>query len=219
MDSNAHFQKQLKQVFLETSKYFKRLSDIFGEEGFNGELPEAPVQSKRSKKAKEKAAKSEKSENEKSTGKGSKKKQKVKKDPNAPKKPLTAFMLFTNFRRPDIMKKNVGMKITEISTAIGKEWKALTEEEQNIWREKAKEDKLMYELKLFNYQKDQKFDEGEAASEPAAAGAKSTAVAKPAAKEGSAMNAISGNKREKSDGDSSIDSSSDDDDKKRQKTK
>jgi hypothetical protein len=28
-----------------------------------------------------------------------KKSQKKKKDPNAPKKPLTAFMLFTNFRR------------------------------------------------------------------------------------------------------------------------
>ena len=36
------------------------------------------------------------------------KKKKVKKikDPNAPKKPLTAFMLFTNYRRPMILKKN-----------------------------------------------------------------------------------------------------------------
>ena len=30
------------------------------------------------------------------------------KDPNAPKKPLTAFMLFTNFRRPEIRKANPG---------------------------------------------------------------------------------------------------------------
>ena len=33
------------------------------------------------------------------------------KDPNAPKKPLTAFMLFTNFRRPEIRKANPGTSL------------------------------------------------------------------------------------------------------------
>jgi len=34
------------------------------------------------------------------------KKQKRLKDPNAPKRPLTAFMLFTNWRRPQINEEN-----------------------------------------------------------------------------------------------------------------
>jgi hypothetical protein len=41
-------------------------------------------------------------------------------------------MLYTNSRRPDVMAKNPGLKITEISTLIGKEWKELTEEEKNV---------------------------------------------------------------------------------------
>lgn len=85
--------------------------------------------SKRSKK--EKSTKSDKAASEKN-GKGKSKKVKAEKDPNAPKKPLTAFMLYTNIRRPDIMKKNVGLKITEVSSLIGNEWKKLTEEEKNV---------------------------------------------------------------------------------------
>jgi hypothetical protein len=41
-------------------------------------------------------------------------------------------MLFTNKRRPDIMVKTPGLKITEISTVIGKEWKELTNEEKEV---------------------------------------------------------------------------------------
>lgn len=110
------------------------------------------------------------------------------------------------------MKKSQGMKITEISSAIGKEWKAMTEEEQNIWREKAKEDKLMYELKLFSYKRDKKkFGEGEEASEAPSKSEKADMGSKVnSTKETSAMNAVSGLKRERpeEDSDSSIESSS-----------
>ena len=157
MDSNANFQKKLKLVLAETSKFFKKLSDIFDGEELEIKDPIPQAATKRSKKGKtEKAEKLEKAESDKASSKRSKKKATSPKDPNAPKKPLTAFMLYTNYRRPDIMKSTPGMKITEISSAIGKEWKSMTDEEQQIWREKAKEDKLMYELKLYNYKKDQK---------------------------------------------------------------
>lgn len=79
----------------------------------------------------EKSNKSEKAASEKN-GKSSKTKKKADKDPNAPKKPLTAFMLYTNHRRPEVMKKQPGLKITEVSSHIGAEWKALTEEEKNV---------------------------------------------------------------------------------------
>lgn len=36
------------------------------------------------------------------------------------------------FRRPEITKKQPGVKITEISTIIGNEWKDLTEDEKNV---------------------------------------------------------------------------------------
>ena len=69
-----------------------------------------------------------------------KKKKKIIRDPNAPKRPLTAFMLFTNHRRPSLMKNNpsklnleesnlLEVKITEISVEIGKEWRALSDAE------------------------------------------------------------------------------------------
>ncbi len=79
-----------------------------------------------------KASKAEKNGNDKPAKGKRQKKPKAEKDPNAPKKPLTAFMLYTNKRRPEVMKQNVGMKITEISTIIGKEWKELTMEEKNV---------------------------------------------------------------------------------------
>lgn len=88
---------------------------------------------KKSKSRTEKSVKSDKAGSEKNGGKASKgKKQKAEKDPNAPKKPLSAFMLYTNNRRPEIMKKSSGLKITEVSSMIGKEWKELTEEEKNV---------------------------------------------------------------------------------------
>ena len=68
--------------------------------------------------------------NGKKTGKG--KKAKAEKDPFAPKKPLTAFMLYTNNRRQDVMAKNPGLRVTEISAIIGKEWKELTQEEKEV---------------------------------------------------------------------------------------
>lgn len=81
----------------------------------------------------EKGVKGDKEAAEKNGSKGTKtKKPKAEKDPNAPKKPLTAFMLYTNKRRPEVMKQNPGLKITEISTIIGKEWKELTKEEKDV---------------------------------------------------------------------------------------
>lgn len=87
---------------------------------------------KKSKSKADKSAKSDKASEKGTKGKGKGKKQKAEKDPNAPKKPLTAFMLYTNKRRPEIMAKTPGTKITEISAAIGKEWTNMTGEEKDV---------------------------------------------------------------------------------------
>jgi len=90
------------------------------------------LEAKKSKGKSDKSSKNEKVISEKQAKANRRKKAKAEKDPNAPKKPLTAFMLFTNLRRPDVMKSNPGIKITEISTIIGKEWKELTQEEKDV---------------------------------------------------------------------------------------
>lgn len=86
----------------------------------------------KSKGKSSKTSKADKDKQDKSAKNKKQKKSKADKDPNAPKKPLTAFMLYTNKRRAEVMKENPGMKITEISTIIGKEWKELTDEEKNV---------------------------------------------------------------------------------------
>ena len=212
MEEHSLFQKQMKQIFLETSKFFQRLSDIF-DDNLDKLLAEKGRQPKEQKATKQKnSTKNSKADNEKNGGKASKqKKQKAEKDPNAPKKPLTAFMLYTNARRPDVTKKSPGVKITEISSLIGNEWNDLTEDEKNIWREKSKDEKLMYELKLYNYQKEQKMDDKTGPGEGLLEEGKELPEQKDKAKETSAMNALSGTKRKRSDDDeSSIDSSSED---------
>mmetsp|Transcript_13424 Transcript_13424/g.15074 ORF Transcript_13424/g.15074 Transcript_13424/m.15074 type:complete len:220 (+) Transcript_13424:16-675(+) len=218
MEASTINQKQLKDILKETSRFFKNLCSIMEVEGF--EEQESLV-SKKGRGKVEKGSKGDIKDGEKNGGRGGKgKKQKKYKDPNAPKKPLTAFMLYTNKRRPEVMKTHQGLKITEISTIIGKEWKELTKEEKDIWKEKHQEEKLMYELKLFNYKKDGKGDEAEGAGEANVEVKKSST---PVENKQSTMNSIAGAKREKSgEDDSSIDSSSDDEEaknnSKRQKT-
>lgn len=92
---------------------------------------DSPV-AKKSKSKSDKSSKGEKVLTEKQVKANRRKKARAEKDPNAPKKPLTAFMLYTNKRRPEVMKNNAGLKITEISTIIGKEWKELTQEEKDV---------------------------------------------------------------------------------------
>jgi hypothetical protein len=41
-------------------------------------------------------------------------------------------MLYTNSRRSEVVGKNPGLKVTDISSIIGKEWKELTEEEKDV---------------------------------------------------------------------------------------
>ena len=123
---------QLAKVFKETADYFGKVSKLFeelkGQTALN--IDEKPKADEAPKK---------------------KKKEKKKKDPNAPKKPLTAFMLFTNHRRPQLLKEKPSIKITEVSCEIGREWKEMNEEQQNVWKKKAQDAKLEYELQIYNY--------------------------------------------------------------------
>ena len=55
-----------------------------------------------------------------------------KKDPNAPKKPLSAYMFFCADHRDQIKKDNPEMKVTEVTSELGKVWGTMDEVRQRL---------------------------------------------------------------------------------------
>ena len=80
---------------------------------------------------------------------------KKKKDPNAPKRPITAFIQFSNKMR-DTAKERLtseGKETTPkaVVTKLGEMWKALTEEQKKPYNDEAKKDKDRYETEIAKY--------------------------------------------------------------------
>ena len=74
------------------------------------------------------------------------KKEKVAKADAPPKKKrgTTGYLMFASDARPGVKEElikggNESPKPTEVITEVAKKWKALSEEEQGVWNEKAKE--------------------------------------------------------------------------------
>ncbi|KAI8097357.1 high mobility group protein, related, partial [Halteromyces radiatus] len=71
-------------------------------------------------------------------------KKKKHKNPFGPKHPMSGFLFFASFARPDAVrqypKSNVGM----ISKVIAEQWRKMTDDEKYPWQEKAKADKARY---------------------------------------------------------------------------
>jgi len=87
-----------------------------------------------------------------STGGGGKK----KKDPNAPKRPMSAYLIFTQEARPAIkaeMEKKAGdkVKVTDVLKALGAKWKTLTDKDKEPFDKKAKIDKERFEREKKSY--------------------------------------------------------------------
>ncbi|EKX32716.1 FACT complex subunit ssrp1 [Guillardia theta CCMP2712] len=103
--------------------------------------------SKKAPKSKEvKAKKSKKEEKEETSTK------RQKKDPNAPKRPKSAWLLFCDAKREDIVKENPDIKFTEVNGKISEIWKNLSSDEKKPFEEEAaklaskyKEDKAKYD--------------------------------------------------------------------------
>lgn len=91
-----------------------------------------------------------------------KEKKKKKKDDSGIKKPLSAFMLYTNHRRSFVREEypgkcidrltnlSVELKLVELSKIIGAEWGKLSETQKSIWTEKAQDLQLQYKIDVFN---------------------------------------------------------------------
>lgn len=78
----------------------------------------------------------------------------AKKDPNAPKRPMSAFLYYSQAKRTSIKEQYKGVKNTEISRILGQMWKSCSQEERTpfIDREKAERDK--YKVKIAKWRQE-----------------------------------------------------------------
>jgi hypothetical protein len=89
--------------------------------------------------------------NEKDVKKRRKHGKKWKKDPAAPKRPVTAFLYFSQQVRPTLQEKKPGIRVAEISQELGRMWREMTEEDrkpyfdhEDIVRKKWREERAKY---------------------------------------------------------------------------
>tara|TARA_A100001015_G_scaffold147430_1_gene163477 strand:+ start:764 stop:1243 length:480 start_codon:yes stop_codon:yes gene_type:complete len=76
---------------------------------------------------------------------------KKKRDPLRPKRPLTAFMRFSTFKRSELKKKHSDLSMTELSKLIGEAWRNASDEEKRPHQEQAAEDHEEYRVKMEKY--------------------------------------------------------------------
>merc|ERR1719204_2725551 len=80
-----------------------------------------------------------------------------KKDKNAPKRPLSAYMVYVNQVRDDVVADNPDMKATDVLQEIGGMWRDLDDAAKAKLEGKAKKLKSKYEMDLEAYQKTKKY--------------------------------------------------------------
>ena len=76
----------------------------------------------------------------------------VVKHPNAPKKPMSAFLAFSNERRAIIAESNPGLTGTEISTLLSKLWKNCPASLKKVYRDREMEERIAFKKKLADWE-------------------------------------------------------------------
>lgn len=77
---------------------------------------------------------------------------KAKKDPNAPKRNMSAYFLYSIDARPRVKEENPDASFGDIARLISAEYKTLSSDEVEVWKEKAAADKVRYEEEMRQYQ-------------------------------------------------------------------
>lgn len=80
------------------------------------------------------------------------KKKKRKKDPNEPKRPLSAFLIYSNEVRAEVKKEHPNDKIGDIAKKIGLKWGALSDEEKKPYQVKQAGFKATYDVAKAEFQ-------------------------------------------------------------------
>lgn len=82
-------------------------------------------------------------------------KRRRRKDPNAPKQPLTAYVIFSNEVRDQVINENPDANFGEIGKIIGAKWRALLPEDRKPYEEKANIERERYNRDLEDYRRSQ----------------------------------------------------------------
>ena len=72
------------------------------------------------------------------------KKKAAKAEGKTPKKARTAYMIFSEYIRPQILEEFPGIQAKEVMKLQGPKWKELSAEDKKIWEDKAKEEKEVF---------------------------------------------------------------------------
>jgi len=80
-----------------------------------------------------------------------KKQKKRMKDPNAPKRGCSSFFIYMAEQRPVVVAAHPEMKVGQVGSFIGANWKALDDEQRQVYIDKQAADKERYlkEMKLY----------------------------------------------------------------------
>jgi hypothetical protein len=62
-----------------------------------------------------------------------KKRKREKRDPNAPKVPMSSYLLFSQKHRLRVKEEHTDMTPTEIASELGRIWRAMTQEEKEVF--------------------------------------------------------------------------------------
>ena len=72
----------------------------------------------------------------------------VKKDPSAPKRPMSAFLYFSQGKRSEIKKERPEIKNTEVSRVLGEMWRNLSAEERAPFVERERKEREVYKVAI-----------------------------------------------------------------------
>lgn len=79
--------------------------------------------------------------------------------PKKPKKPLSAFMIFSNAHRAIVKEENPDASFAETGKLLGAKWRAASEEEKGRYQKLAIEDKARYQRDVEKFKLDHPSDE------------------------------------------------------------
>ncbi|KIY48526.1 hypothetical protein FISHEDRAFT_25953, partial [Fistulina hepatica ATCC 64428] len=80
----------------------------------------------------------------------------AKKDPNAPKRPLSAYMFFSQDWRDRVRAENPDATFGEVGKLLGAKWKEMNDDDKKPYTQQAKADKVRAEKEKEAYEKKKK---------------------------------------------------------------
>jgi len=78
----------------------------------------------------------------------------AKKDPSAPKRPMSAFLYFSQDKRRQIKQENPSIRNTEVSRILGELWRNASVEEKRPHVDKEKEEREKYKIAIAEWRKE-----------------------------------------------------------------